>query len=92
MIPSHFDYTQSIKAAADYSFYALLLAAVRNADSDNLVLLETAFPGVVANLRRRYHAPGGLLPGERDWFDDELFEAAQDGTVHPVLKEAEANG
>ena len=45
------EYRQSLKLAAQrYSFYALLAAAVRKADTDNLALLSRAFPGVVRSL------------------------------------------
>jgi len=45
-------------------FYALLMAAMREADSTNLERLKLAFPGTWAELQAHYHAPGGLLEGE----------------------------
>lgn len=64
---SLYDYKQSIEIAAeDYPFYALIMAAMRQADSDNIVALKLAFPQVYYELNRRYHAPGGLLPGEAE--------------------------
>ncbi len=62
---SHYDYEASWRIAADgWPFYALVMAAIRQADSDNLARLTWAFPAVAAELRARYNAPGGLLPGE----------------------------
>jgi hypothetical protein len=45
-------------------FYALIMAAMRGADSDNLERLRRQWPEVWAELRARYDAPGGLLEGE----------------------------
>ncbi len=50
---------------ADVSFYGLIMAAMRRADTDNLQLLRGAFPKVWDELQARYHAPGGILQGER---------------------------
>lgn len=40
------------------------MAAIRQADSDNIEKLHTAFPWVYEELLLRYNAPGGLLPDE----------------------------
>lgn len=48
-----------------YEFYALLMAAMANADSENVVKLRNAFPEVWNELVARYNAPGGMLPEER---------------------------
>lgn len=62
---SLYDYQQSLYIEADnYPFYALIMAAIRQADTDNLEKLTEAFPDVVREFRARYYAPGGLLPGE----------------------------
>ena len=45
----------------NYSFYALLIATIRQADSENLNKLEYVFPEVVLEFRERYNAPGGKL-------------------------------
>jgi hypothetical protein len=50
----------------DIPFYALIMAAMRRADSDNLLLLQRAFPETWEELQRRYDAPGGRLPHEAD--------------------------
>jgi hypothetical protein len=46
------------------SFASLIMAAYRKADSDNAVKLEEEWPEIIAELRRRYHVPGGVLPEE----------------------------
>ena len=49
----------------DTPFHALIMAAMRRASSGNLEKLRAAWPDVWADLHARYHAPGGLLPGEQ---------------------------
>jgi hypothetical protein len=62
---SRYDYEASKHLAmADHPFHALIMAAMRQADSDNLAALQAAFPETYAELKARYNAPGGLLPGE----------------------------
>ena len=62
---SHFDYESSkVIAASAFPFYALIMAAMRQADSDNIGKLREAFPDVWAEFYARYKAPGGLLPVE----------------------------
>jgi len=58
------DYERSRALANTESFYALLMAAMRNADSDNERALRTMWPETWNELQARYSAPGGLLPGE----------------------------
>jgi hypothetical protein len=63
---SHYDYEISkLISSHDHPFYALIMAAMRQADSDNMELLKRAFPAVHEELARRYNAPGGILPEER---------------------------
>lgn len=50
--------------AHDYPFYALIMAAMRKADTANMRRLREAFPEVHADLVARYNAPGGWLEGE----------------------------
>ena len=45
-------------------FYALIMAAMRQADDKNTAKLRACWPEVYAELKARYWAPGGLLPGE----------------------------
>ena len=62
---SWYDYKVSkVIAAQDYPFYALVMAAMRQADTANMRKLTQAFPGVYTELQQRYDAPGGYLVGE----------------------------
>ena len=64
---SYFDYEMSKQISIERPpFYALIMAAMRQADSTNLSRLRAAFPEVWDELYERYNAPGGLLPGEVD--------------------------
>jgi hypothetical protein len=49
-----------------YPFYALIMAAMRQADTYNAEKLRNAFPEVWDEFVNRYHAPGGLLEKERE--------------------------
>lgn len=48
----------------DVPFYALIMAAMRRADTENQAKLRSAWPAVWEELVARYRAPGGLLPNE----------------------------
>ena len=50
---------------ADPPFYALIMAAMHCADTWNTEKLRAAWPEVWNETFARYHAPGGLLDGER---------------------------
>ena len=50
----------------DIPFYALIMAAMRRADSHNLELLKSMFPETWEELQRRYHSPGGRLEHEQE--------------------------
>jgi hypothetical protein len=63
---SKFDYDVSKNIAAHgFPFYALVMAAMRQADTGNAILLAQAFPDIDAEFRARYNAPGGVLPTDR---------------------------
>ena len=47
---------------ADTPFYALIMAAMRRADTDNLSRFKALFPQTFEELKKRYNAPGGQLP------------------------------
>ena len=67
---SRYDYQASkTLALADAPVYALVMAALRQADTGNSAALRSAFPGVWEELKARYYAPGGYLPGE--WVAEE---------------------
>ena len=62
---SLYDYKQAVVLwRMNPPFYALIMAAMYGADSDNIVKLRAAFPDVWSELDARYHAPGGMLEGE----------------------------
>lgn len=62
---SHHEYAVSCTIyAKEPPFYALVMAAMRQADDVNLEKLISAWPGVWAELQERYNSPGGLLPGD----------------------------
>ena len=62
---SYYDYLQSKDLSTlDPSFAALIMAAARKADTNNLERLEQAFPGIVSEFRSRYNAPGGILEAD----------------------------
>ncbi len=64
---SLFDYRVSREIEAkDYPFYALVMAAMRKADENNLAKLKAAFPRVWQELGERYQAPLGILAGDSD--------------------------
>jgi hypothetical protein len=48
----------------DYPFSALIMAAMRKADSQNIVKLTLAFPEIWDELDERYWTPGGLIASE----------------------------
>jgi hypothetical protein len=59
----YFAYKASIELGrGDPSFYGLVMAAMRKADTRNAAILRGAFPEVWADLQARYEAPGGILP------------------------------
>lgn len=51
-------------AQRDYPFYALIMAAMRKADTLNAAILRQSFPAVWAEVDVRYNAPGGLVEGD----------------------------
>jgi hypothetical protein len=48
----------------DPPFYALIMAAMTKADTDNLIKLQNAFPDVWVELQARYNAVRGILPSD----------------------------
>lgn len=48
----------------DEPFYALIMAAMLKADSDNMFRLQRVFPETWRELHERYNTPGGRLEGE----------------------------
>jgi hypothetical protein len=70
---SLYDYRQSIELE-DAPFYALIMAAMRRADPDNLRLLRNAFPIIWNELTMRYNAPGGVIEGDEYALGYEVVE------------------
>ena len=68
---SLFDFNRSGELAHQ-PFIALVMAALRKADTDNYARLARAFPEIEQELQTRYNSPGGLTPAEQDLED---FEA-----------------
>lgn len=63
---SLYDYRKSLEISKDDpSFAALIMAAMRKADSDNYCALVTQFPQIGYEMRNRHNASGGLLEKER---------------------------
>ena len=50
----------------DPPFYALIMTAMHRADTENTEKLRAAWPDVWDETFARYHAPGGVLDGERE--------------------------
>lgn len=64
---SFYDYDVSRKLdRQDTPFDALIMGAMRKADTDNLEMLRRCWPHLWEELQSRYNAPGGKLPGEED--------------------------
>ena len=67
---TYWDYRASQKIEAftyecDGTFYAIIMAAMRRADTWNQEKLERAFPEQWLELKERYNAPGGRLPDDK---------------------------
>ena len=59
---SRYDYEASKAIVAqDWPFYALIMAAMRQADTQTAYTLRNAWPHVWDELQARYNAPGGRL-------------------------------
>jgi len=56
---------QESQTLRTHYFETLIMAAIFRADTDNLALLEAAWPHIVAEVRERYTSPGALLASER---------------------------
>ena len=56
------EYLESRELVAEgHRFYALIMAAMRQADIKNLAKLKSAWPELWKELMARYHAPRGAL-------------------------------
>jgi hypothetical protein len=60
-----YDYEISKQLAAeDPPFAALIMAALRKADSHNALLLRNSWPEICREMQARYDAPGGALESD----------------------------
>lgn len=65
--------SREINGQRDWDFSALVMAAMRKADTDNFAALAVAFPDIAAEMKARYDAPGGALDdGERAWLEAQV--------------------
>ena len=55
--------SQNIEAE-NYPFYALIMAAMRQADTVNRDRLKMVYPALYSELKQRYNAPGGSLSSD----------------------------
>ena len=63
---SLYSYWQSQNlSSSDPDFAALIMAAIRKADTENNARLQSAFPEIYQEFTERYHAPGGRLESEQ---------------------------
>jgi len=70
---SIYEYKESQQISqGDPSFYALIMSAMRKADTKNNELLKRAWPELHAEMRARYNAPAGALSEEElAWVHDQ---------------------
>lgn len=62
---SLYDYCISKELAeGDPPFAALVMAALRKADSENAAKLRAQWPEICAEMQARYDAPGGVLSSD----------------------------
>jgi hypothetical protein len=65
---SLYDYRASCEISkTDPPFYALIMSAMRKADSINVIKLRREFPEVYAELDARYNAPAGILATDPEY-------------------------
>ena len=60
---SLYDYEKSKEI--DAPFYAIIMAAMRKADTNNMALLNLIYPQVYQEFMERYNAPGGVIEGDK---------------------------
>lgn len=83
MARSDYVRSQQLAAGGDEEFAALIMAAMRLADTHNAEVLQAAFPDIWAELYARYHAPGGVLEADRvDAGELLVVEIPVGGSVH----------
>lgn len=69
------EYQQSLVVNAQgYPFYALIVAAMRQADTDNLEKLKQSFPDVWRSFKIRYDNSFGIVPEWDGFTAQEYYE------------------
>ncbi len=59
------DYRISLEISkSDPTFASLIMAAMRKADSINMILLQKSFPEIFSEFNKRYWSPNGRLDSE----------------------------
>lgn len=62
---SHYDYIKGREIIlCDPPFYAIIQAAMRKADTENLLRLQRQWPDTWQELQARHDLPNGLFPNE----------------------------
>jgi hypothetical protein len=90
LIMSRYDYAASEKlAATSPSFEALVMAALRRADSTNAATLRAAFPYLCAEAQARYDAPGGILADDPDAVDELAQRIDPEAFLPPTAEDDE---
>lgn len=70
---SLYDYRASLKLSeGDPPFAALIMSALRKADTANALKLQLVWPEIYEEFVERYNAPGGVLSTDPQRFHDEL--------------------
>lgn len=88
---SLYDYRLSMTLEAQETpFYALIMAAMRQADTPNVEKLRDYWPEVWFELQARYHAPGGRIPAdyEKRKEEDRRLPADQGFVTGMEMREA----
>lgn len=78
-----YDYTVS-RYLVGTPFEALIMAAMRAADTTNLALLREAWPDVWNELEARYNAPGGVLDGDPEYVKAQAGGQSRPGSGPPL--------
>lgn len=60
----HSYHISKVLSADDPPFYALIMAAMRKADTENLRRLREMWPAVWEELNDRYNAPNGVIKSD----------------------------
>lgn len=80
---SLYDYRMSIQISSeDHPFYALMMAAMRQADDFNLMKLRSIFPDLYEELKLRYHAPGGILETDPQYIRERTRAEDEEESLH----------